>query len=202
MGGYGSGRRWHYDAKSTTQQYRSLDVRQLLHTRHLTPGKSFTWHYYQNTKKVAALKGKTETDRIILSYERLDRDEVWQESQYSIQIEWTQCNYGGQRAWFRCPVEGCNRRVAILYAGEFFACRLCHSLAYPSQRHSSKSDKNQRNADKIRAKLGWKPGILNGRGVKPKGMHSRTYDRLCAEHDKLSQIIIFWMAQKIGILEK
>jgi hypothetical protein len=31
--------------------------------------------------------------------------------------------------------------------------------------------------------VGWKPGILNGEGDKPKCMRWRTFERLAAEHD-------------------
>jgi hypothetical protein len=32
--------------------------------------------------------------------------------EYLLNIEWTHCNYGGPRPWFRCPAKGCGRRVA------------------------------------------------------------------------------------------
>ena len=41
-----------------------------------------------------------------------------------------------------------------------------------------------RKADRLRDKLGWEPGILNGNGIKPKGMHWRTFERLKAEQKK------------------
>jgi hypothetical protein len=50
-----------------------------------------------------------------------------------VRLEWTPCNYGGQRPWFLSPVRGCSRRVAVLYGGGIFACRRCHGLNYQSQ---------------------------------------------------------------------
>lgn len=58
----------------------------------------------------------------------LDRDEVWQESQCSVRIEWSQCNYGGQRAWFRYPVEGRNRRVVKVATPSFDLIVMSSSL--------------------------------------------------------------------------
>jgi hypothetical protein len=72
--------------------------------------------------------------------------------------------------------------VAKLYSGNIFACRHCYRLAYPSQREAL-YDRAARRADKIRDRLGWEPGILNGEGLKPKGMHWKTFGRLCVKHD-------------------
>jgi hypothetical protein len=41
-----------------------------------------------------------------------------------------------------------------------------------------------RRADRLRARLGWEPGILNGEGCKPKWMRWRTFERLAAEYDQ------------------
>jgi hypothetical protein len=82
---------------------------------------------------------------------------------------------------------GCGRRVAILYGGGIFACRHCHQLAYSSQRETF-DDRAARRADKIRERLAWEPGILNGRGwKKPKGMHWHTFEKLTAKHEALVQ---------------
>ena len=57
-----------------------------------------------------------------------------------------------------------------------------------------------RRADKLRDKLGWEPGILNGDGIKPKGMHWRTFERLKVEHDALVGASLAGMAQRFGLL--
>ena len=60
-----------------------------------------------------------------------------------------------------------------------------------------------RRAEKIRARLGWKPGFLNGPGwEKPKGMHWRTWNRLIAEHDELAARSILGMARCFGIVPR
>jgi hypothetical protein len=44
-------------------------------------------------------------------------------------------------------------------------------------------DRAARRAERLRARLGWEPGILNGEGGKPKWMRWRTFERLAAEYD-------------------
>ena len=72
--------------------------------------------------------------------------------------------------------------MAILHCGGIFAWRHCHQLAYPSQ-HEAYDYRAIRRADRIRVKLGWVPGIANGNGWKPKGMHWNTFEQLTAQHD-------------------
>jgi hypothetical protein len=76
-------------------------------------------------------------------------------------------------AAFICPAAGCGRRVATLYGDGIFACRRCYRLAYFSSRDDV-GDRAARRADRLRARLGWELGILNGEGGKPKWMRWRT----------------------------
>lgn len=71
-----------------------------------------------------------------------------------------------------------------LYVGRKLACRHCYNLAYPSQREAN-FQRSERRADKIRERLGWAddPDLMEG--IKPKGMHWRTYHRLVDELDCL-----------------
>lgn len=121
----------------------------------------------------------------------------WKDENHPVWLDWTPCNLGGQRPWFRYPARGCGRRVAILYGGGIFACRHCYRLAYPSQRETW-DDRAARRADRIRNKLGWEPGILNGKELKPKGMHWRTFERLTAKHDTFVEQSLAGMAQRFG----
>ncbi|MEX2367477.1 MAG: hypothetical protein WD601_12795 [Pseudohongiellaceae bacterium] len=110
-------------------------------------------------------------------------------------------HYGGERPWFLCPARGCGRRVAILYGGAIFACRHCHGLVYESQRELE-YDRAARKADKIRDKLDWEPGILNGSEYwkKPKGMHWKTFERLTAQHDAFVAESLAGMAERFNLL--
>ena len=89
--------------------------------------------------------------------------------------------------------------MAILYGGGIFACRRCYQLAYASARVDV-CDRAARRADRLRARLGWEPGILNGNGSKPKWMRWRTFDRLAAEHDQFVGRSIQAAALKFGPL--
>jgi len=116
-----------------------------------------------------------------------------------VNLDWTNCKFGGRRPWFLCPATGCGKRVAILYDGVIFACRHCHQLAYASQRETG-YDRMARRADRIRTKLGWEPGILNGKGLRPKGMHWKTFERLSAQHDALVQVSLAGISAKLKLL--
>ncbi|MGB0722307.1 MAG: hypothetical protein ACPGU7_07905 [Gammaproteobacteria bacterium] len=148
---------------------------------------------------IASIKVRIEFSRLVLSYRQRRAGEDWQDEYYPVDLAWTDCYLGGQRPWFRCPARGCGRRVAILYSGRVFACRHCHRLAYPSQREHW-DHRAARRADRIRAKLGWGPGILNGSGPKPKGMHWKTFDRLANEHDALVQTSLLGMAMRFDLV--
>jgi hypothetical protein len=180
---------------------RSLDVRRLARDGLLTPGLAFGWNWTRHGETTASIQIRTETDRVILSYRRRDYAGEWQQMEYPVFLEWTDCSLGGRRAWFQCPAQGCGRRVAILYGGRVFACRHCHKLAYESQREAY-DDRACRRADNIRMRLGWHPGIANPTGGKPKGMHWRTYSRLMAEYSTFAQTSWTGMAERLGMLAK
>jgi len=199
MGGLGSGRYWHYGANDITDNYRTLDVRRWQRDGFLNQNRSFGWQWSSNGEKIASIKARTETDQVILTYSHRIGDGDWIKESYPVRLDWTPCNYGGQRAWFRCPASGCGRRVAILYGGTIFACRHCHQLAYPSQRESI-GDRATRRVDNIRKRLGWEPGMFNDDGLKPKGMHWRTFERLTAEHDYLEEVSIGKLAKWLRLL--
>jgi len=198
MGGMGSGRRWHYGANDTTNQYRALDVRRWQRAGLLTPGRAFGWQWTRDGIDAASVQIRTEADRVILNYRTRINGGEWQPVEYPVYLEWTPCNFGGQRPWFRCPVRLCGRRVAILFGGSIFACRHCHKLAYPSQRETG-DDRAIRRADRLRTRLGWEPGILNGDGLKLKGMHWRTFERLEAEYDAFAGDALAGIAKRLRL---
>lgn len=182
MGGFGSGRGTRYNAADCTDDFRRLDVRRWQRDGFLTVGHAFGWTWTRDGEAIASIQVKANTDRVVLNYRHRSGGGEWKSEEYPVLLDWTACSYGGQRAWFLCPAQGCGRRVAILYGGGVFACRHCYRLAYASQRETD-YDRAARRADKIRERLDWEPGILNGQGIKPKGMHWRTFERMAAEHE-------------------
>lgn len=203
MGGIGSGRRYQR-GKDTTDDYRAIDVRRLQRDGLLAPGRFFTWNWLRNGETISSIQVRTEADMLTLIYRHQNRGGPWRPMEYPVGLKWTDCTVGGRRAWFHCPAKGCRRRVALLYIGAsgIFACRHCNQLAYACQRESA-DDRAARRADNIRQRLGWEPGILNGRGWrKPKGMHWRTFERLTREHDAYVDVALTGIARRLDILKE
>ena len=201
MGGRNSGRRWRFDAKDATDDYRAIDLLRWQRDGLLTPGNGFSWKWIHGRtgENLASINVRTETDQVILSYRSRSGGDEWKNQEYPVRLDRTPCNFGGERVWFRCPAVSCGRRVAILYGGTVFACRRCYQLADPSQRETAINRKIRR-ADRIRERLGWEPGIMNGNGEKPKGMHWNTFERLTAEHDSLVSESLRGAALRFGFM--
>jgi hypothetical protein len=174
MGNSNSG---NHGGKRITSDMQALDVRKVQREGLLKPGYSCGWQWSRNGETIASINLKVDTDRVTLDYRNRPNGGEWQTMNYPVRLVWTPCHYGGQRAWWLCPAVGCGRRVAVLYGGSVFACRHCQQLAYKSQRETPDS-RAYRQANKLRARLGWVPGVIHGPGVKPKGMHWATFLRL------------------------
>lgn len=180
MGGFGSGKPWRRDIR-TTSGHCQLDVRHLHRKGLLTPGQAYIQRWFNDENEGTFVHILTEIDKLIL----LHQDKHNKEHCYGVPLVWTSCNYGGSRPWFMCPVAGCCHRVAKLYLVDtIFACRHCYKLIYFSQLQTPE-DRAIRRADKIRERLGWEPGILDEHEDKLKGMHWQTFDHLVDRHDEL-----------------
>jgi len=201
MGGVGSGRRWNSNAKETTEEYRSIDVRPWGRDGLLNPNQSFGWQWLRHDKVVASIRVRTELDRVVFTYRHRSGGEDWTDESYPVYIDWTTCHLGGRRPWFLCPAHGCGKRVAILYCNGRFACRHCCELVYLSQRET-RDARATRKADRIREKLGWEPGILNGDGWKPKGMHWSTFDRLTSAYDTYLHASLAGLADALSQMKR
>lgn len=201
MGGPGSGNRRRHSVKCTVTGYSTLDVRRLARTGGLRPGYNGGWQWICDGKTVGSIQLSTEGDQVVLDYWHGREGEEWKAVHISVHIVRTPCNLGGSRAWFRCPSVGCSRRVAILYGKGIFACRHCHELAYPSTRVGPMDCATAR-LSKLRMRLGWQPGFLNGNGCKPKWMRWATFNKLVREHEDLVGGSLSAMARHLGVADR
>jgi hypothetical protein len=184
MGGIGSGRRLHTGARSTMDDFVRIDVRRWAREGLLNPGRQSIWTWMRGGQPSASITVLAEHEAVVVEYRY--RSEA---RRYRIPVIRTPCYLGGSRPWFVCPSGTCGRHVAVLFGGRIFACRHCHNLVYPSS-NESRRDRAIRRADKIRARLRWKPGVANAREGIPRGMHFKTFMRLLAEYDRaVAQVI-------------
>lgn len=104
-----------------------------------------------------------------------------------LRLDSTPCNLGGNRTWLLCP--RCSKRVAVLYGWDSFQCRTCNGAHFKSQSETT-HDRALRRAGKTRRLLGWKPGVANPIGERPKGMHHRTYSKYLVKYALEEQAVI------------
>ena len=157
----------------------ALDIRRIARAGLLTPGSPFSWQWSRGGNVVASISITVYTSAsVTLDYRTRKHGEL-DNKRYDVMVDWTACNYGGERPWWLCPC--CGRRVAVLWGGTTYACRQCHQINYESTR-TTESSKPFDRANKIRKRLGWPAGIAHGPGAKPKGMHLATFERLVTKH--------------------
>ena len=181
--------------KSCTEDYRALDIRKINRAGRLQPGSVCSWEWSRNGNITGSICMKAGFDSLTLDYRQRSHGGEWKDVSYPVRLVYTPCNMGGQRVWWHCPARSCGRRVAVLYGGAgIFACRHCYHLAYRSQ----KEEKFCGKADKLRARLGWVPGIANLPGDKPKGMHWKTYRLLTTAYYVEAQQAMAGMSLRMG----
>jgi hypothetical protein len=169
----------------------------------LQPGAQFSSSWSLSGRETGSIRGFVYSDRVILLYRhRSGLGADWEDVQESVGLEWTPCNFGGERPWFVCPGVRCGRRVAILYGpGKYFLCRHCYDLRYDSQREDKK-DRALRRAQKIRQRLGGSANMTQPFPEKPKGMHHDTYMRLYWDHHEAEVEHLIAMREWLDKLER
>jgi hypothetical protein len=183
VGGPGSGRRYRWSSKSVAEECRSIDVRRWHRDGLLKPGHWSRGIWSTGDQERAGIGVFVRDGSVELSYTSRSAGGEPREVTYALALAWTPCTYGGRRPWFVCRgvVNGrpCGRRVAKLYAGgTYFLCRHCYDLTYRS-RNESPMGRAPSRAQDIRVRLGGSASLIEPLPPKPKGMHWRTYDRLC-----------------------
>jgi hypothetical protein len=204
LGGPGSGSWYRFGKKTTVEGCHSLDVRRLYREGLLKPGYRFSWSWSRAGRQTASIAGvvlgSSRPERVVLLFRhRSGPDAEWEDAQQPVALEWTPCNFGGERPWFICSgvLNGvrCGRRVAVLHGlGKWFLCRHCYDLSYESQRED-KIQQALRRAQNIRQRLGGSANMMEPFTEKPKGMHHDTYMRLFWEHHEAE------MGQMVGMRE-
>ena len=176
MGGIGSGGYEHQRTKGTVTNDRALDIRYWQREGVMKPGLRFEVRWGQQDTLILGVAVRVEKQQVVLAYRHSRSDGSLTQVEYPITLDWTPCPFGSQRPWFRCPTEGCGKRVAILHldCNAQFTCRHCQGLAYSSQRENA-IDRNLRRARKIARKLSSREGSINSSSDKPKRMRWRTY---------------------------
>jgi hypothetical protein len=136
-----------------------------------------SWH--RGNQSTGSILLSSHGDALTLTYRYRVHGGDWQDVTQSVALDWTPCRYGGVRPWFLCP--RCSRRVAVLAMdGHWFWCRHCYRLPYTSQQEG-RIDRLYRKARKIRDKVGASHNLMEHVWRKPKGMHWRTFERLCTQ---------------------
>jgi hypothetical protein len=159
MGNSNSGR---YGGKVKCENCLSLDVRHFVRKGWLKNGAQLNLTWSNGSSMAASIQEHS----INLSYAIKGGDSFI----YPIYLATTDCNYGGKRTWLICP--RCHGRNAKLFLRNGrFACRTCQRLRYHSQALDPMG-RNQWAYGRVQKKL------IEGEG-KPKGMHWRTFERLC-----------------------
>jgi len=185
MGGYGSTRWGWGSTRQATGECLFIDMPYLRKLGGLEPGAVRELQWSRGGKPsgtILTIAGK-DGRSIDLAYSVTRWGETEPTSiRDTIYLDFTPCNYGGDRPWFRCP--HCYKRRGVLYSvGGRFCCRQCHNLAYTSTRADA-LERSFARADTLRKRLGAKTGGgLYGERFppKPKGMHRTTYGRLIGE---------------------
>lgn len=195
MGGYGSGRR--YDGKAVVSSHLCIDVGELKKAGALVPGTAFSVQFANGAVEIT---GETEDSAVWFSY-AIKQGDGYKDELYRVPLSNTANQFNGKRAWFLCPYHHCDKRVKKLYIAHRLGCRHCLKLTFQSK-NESHSDRMARKADNIRAKLGWRSGILHPEGPKPKSMHWKTFDRLVQRYQQLRSRAILAIADELPILRR
>jgi hypothetical protein len=102
------------------------------------------------------------------------------------------CHFGGSRFWFACP--SCGRRVGKLYLPtniyyrdrsrpHRWLCHYCYKLTYEQRRSRNLSQVFEWRAERIAQRL----IVKRNHFYKPKGMRWKTFERLVAKYNDLSE---------------
>jgi hypothetical protein len=144
MGGFGSGRYPRLGrSKTTVSRCRSFSADWLNRNGMLDPGYRGTIRWSRNGEETSSIGVRcVGRDALRLHYTVTPRTGEEREHDYRVPLDYTECNFGGERPWFECPGSDCGERVGKLYSApgaDLYLCRDCHDLGYESSQKSGDS---------------------------------------------------------------
>ena len=202
MGGIGSGR---CGSRRKAEDCFGLDVNQLYRWGCLKTGYngSCTWNRHGRSTARISLKSNGRELFLFPDLEALVRGICLGVVQ-CIPIVQVPCTKGGTRPYFRCSGhpngQPCGRRIGKLFlAQRCFLCRHCQRISYASQSETA-PDRLIRKGQKKRIALSDKPGLFRQVPKRPKGMHSRTYERRINELQHIEDQVRVGIPSRLGDL--
>jgi len=186
MGGPGSGRLFRFDRQTALEECLWIDVCDWKRRELLVAGTGFSWSWSCRGERTGQIYVRAGDDHVWLSYRVRRPGEGWRDISSTISLTSTPCHFGGQRVWFCCPCCG-NRAQKLYMHPTHFRCRKCCDLPYASQQETP-LDRGLRKSRKLRHKLGDDGGLGDLILWKPKGMHWRTFEKLCNQIDAHEQL--------------
>ena len=180
MGGIGSGNYYRGSSQTTLEEMQRIDIASLNKSGFLNGHtRSGVWRWHCGDEPSGAVTLTTIDNQLMITGQRRNYGEDWEDFEQKINLLTTPCNYGGKRYWLQCPY--CFNRVGVLaLGGSLFACRRCYKVPYASQQES-RPDRINRAQRKLAARM----FEDEDRGIKKKGLHWKTFERLLHEHDRL-----------------
>jgi hypothetical protein len=91
MGGSGSGRRWRFGSKDTTEAYRAIDVRWLKREGMLSPGANRRMTWSRHGAVIASVNVRAEPGRVFLTYRHRSGGGEWIDESYPVRLTTTPC---------------------------------------------------------------------------------------------------------------
>lgn len=183
MGGSGSGRH-NRSTRLTTEQARCLDVRDFSTALRRSRRQVLRIPWRLGGLFASVFGPSYVSLHAIVPYAdgmraRYELREPYLRIRTPVTIDSTPQPFGGRRIWFHCQL--CRRRCGKLYLTREqprLWCRLCHNLAYASQREAV-ARRWERRARRIVDRLGGE--APDGLVYKPHAMRWRTFHRLMDE---------------------
>lgn len=197
MGGSGSGA-WQRRKRGTVEHHWPIRIGELHRAGALAAGTEADLIWGDPEAPTGSIGLMAERERITLRYEaRYDSGRATERFEVVARLDWTPCNFGGARPWFRCPT--CARRVAVLFVvSTYIRCRHCARLSYSSQREV-RTDRLNRRSDRLWRQLDWGRDAY-GYPDKPKGMHWSTYARLVKQAERWEMLALVLETRKSSLL--